>query len=57
MQTIKRSVAKVGERLMVALDKDWCRQHGITKGDELNVVVINGGIVVLRPDDKRKERL
>jgi hypothetical protein len=46
---LKRSVAQIGERLMIALDKDWCRQHGIKKGDELDVVVVQSGFLVLRP--------
>jgi hypothetical protein len=49
MNIIKRSVAKVGERLMVALDKDWCREHGIKKGDELDVAVVDNGFCVLAP--------
>ena len=49
MQIIKRSVTQVGKRFMVALDKDWCREHRIKKGDEVDVVVIPEGFCVLPP--------
>lgn len=53
MKIIKRSVTQVGDRLMVALDKEWCKEHSIKKGNEVDVVVITPGFCVLPP---RKER-
>lgn len=55
MKILKRNVAQVGDRLMVALDKDWCREKGIRKGDELDVVIVNSGFLVLRPGRSEKE--
>jgi hypothetical protein len=52
---LKRSVAQIGERLMIALDKDWCRQHGIKKGDELDIAIVPSGFCVM-PPTKEEEK-
>lgn len=39
---------------MVALDKNWCREHNIKKGDELDVIVVSSGFCVLSPEKGKK---
>ena len=54
MEIIKRNVAKVGDRLMVALDKNWCRENNIKKGTELDVIMVPNGFCVLAPEKGKR---
>jgi phosphate uptake regulator len=58
MQAMRRKVIKLGENsLLVSLPSKWAKQHGITKGDEVEVAEAQGRVTITTSKSAKKDRM